>query len=140
MVRLDLLSDISVWISVNMLMLNQEKAELIIFKPKHQVGIIEETQLRVGEKIVCVAQIVKILNMSLNVESQVSAISKVSYYQIRNIGHKIYLGYTDTYPDNIIVVLQQWSSIWPANNADDTSTEYSIQLPDWSPVLVNETI
>jgi hypothetical protein len=31
------LSDIADWMSVNMLKLNQDKTELIIFAPKHQV-------------------------------------------------------------------------------------------------------
>ena len=42
------LVDISTWMSANMLKLNEEKTELIIFNPKHQVGINEEIRLRVG--------------------------------------------------------------------------------------------
>ena len=71
-----------------MLKLNQEKAELIIFKPKHQV---EELVLRLGKHTVSVALPVKNLggyfDISLTMERQVNAIFKASYYQIRNIGH-----------------------------------------------------
>jgi exonuclease III len=83
------LTDISVWMSANMLMLNQEKTEFIIFKPKHQVKKNEKCQLRVGEKTVHVAESVKSLGVyfdtSLTMERQVNAISRVCYYQIRNI-------------------------------------------------------
>jgi len=41
------LTDISTWMSANMLKLNEEKTELIIFNPKHQVRINEELWLQV---------------------------------------------------------------------------------------------
>ena len=40
------LADISTWMSANMPKLNEEKTELIIFNPKHQVGINEELRFR----------------------------------------------------------------------------------------------
>ena len=39
------LADTSTWMSANMLKLNGEKTELIIFNPKHKVGINEELRL-----------------------------------------------------------------------------------------------
>jgi len=36
------LADISTWMSANMLKLNEEKTELIIFNPTHQVRMNEE--------------------------------------------------------------------------------------------------
>jgi len=86
------LADISTWMSANMLMLNEEKTELIIFNPKHQVGINEELRLQVGKNTVSVGSSVKNLGIyfdtSLTMERQVNAISKAAcYYQIRNIGY-----------------------------------------------------
>ncbi|KAK2159884.1 hypothetical protein LSH36_144g05035 [Paralvinella palmiformis] len=40
------LADISTWMSANMLKLNEEKTELIIFNPKHQVRMTEELRLQ----------------------------------------------------------------------------------------------
>ena len=85
------LADISTWMSANMLKLNEEKTELIIFNPKHQVRMNEELRLQVGNNTVSVASSVKNLGVyfdtSLTMERQVNAISKACYYQIRNIGH-----------------------------------------------------
>ena len=54
------LADINTWMSANMLMLNQEKSELVIFNPKYKSKkITEDVQLQAGEKTVCVAQSVK---------------------------------------------------------------------------------
>ena len=84
-------TDISTWISANILKLNEEKAELIIFDTKHQVGINEELRLQVGRNTVSVASSAKnlgiYLDTSLTMDRQVNAISKACYYQIRNIGH-----------------------------------------------------
>jgi len=49
------LADIITWMSANMLKLNEEKTELIIFNPKHQVRINEDLRLQVGKNTVSVA-------------------------------------------------------------------------------------
>ncbi|KAK2163662.1 hypothetical protein LSH36_75g01031 [Paralvinella palmiformis] len=94
------LADISTWMSANRLKLNEEKTELIIFNPKHQVRIYEELKLQVGNDTLSVGSSVKNLGIhfdtSLTTERQVNAISKVCYYQIRNIGHiRRYIGTLD---------------------------------------------
>jgi len=85
------LADISTWIGANILKLNEEKTNLIIFNPKHQVGMNEELQLHVDSNTVSVASSVKNLGVhfdtSLTMERQVNAITKTCYYQIHNIGH-----------------------------------------------------
>jgi len=85
------LTDISTWMNANMLKLNEERTELIIFNPKHQVVINEELRLQVGKNAVSVASSVKNVGVyfdtSLTMEWQVNAISKDCYYQIRNISH-----------------------------------------------------
>ena len=75
-----------------MFKLKEEKRELIIFNPKHQVGINEESRLQVGKNTVPVASSMKNLgvhfNTSLTMDRQVNTISKAfCYYPIRNIGH-----------------------------------------------------
>ena len=51
------LADINTWMSANMLKLNEEKTELIIFNPKQQVGINEELRLQVGKNTYCFCSI-----------------------------------------------------------------------------------
>jgi hypothetical protein len=46
-----------------MLKLNEEKRELIMFDPKHQVRINEELRLQVGNNTFCVASSVKNLGV-----------------------------------------------------------------------------
>ena len=70
------MADFSTWMSANILKLNQEKTELIIFNPKYnRRRITEDIRLQV-----CVAESVKILRLyfetSLTVGKQVNAISK----------------------------------------------------------------
>ena len=43
------LMDIGAWVRLNMLTVNQEKAELIILKPKHQWKANDKIQLQLGE-------------------------------------------------------------------------------------------
>jgi len=83
------LADISTWMCANMLKLNEEKTELIIFNPKHLVRVNEELQLQVGKNTVSVASSGKNLGVYFvtSMERQINAISKTCYYQIRNIGH-----------------------------------------------------
>ena len=74
------LADISIWMSASMLKLNEEKTELIIFNPNHQVRMNEELRLQVGNNTVSVASSVNNLGVyfdtSLAMERQVNAISK----------------------------------------------------------------
>ena len=82
------LFDISTWMSANILKLNEEKIELIIFNPKLQVRINEKFRLQVRNNTVSVASSVKNLGLyfdtSLTMERQVNAISKTCYYHIRS--------------------------------------------------------
>jgi len=77
--------------SANILNINEEKTELNIFNPKHQVGINEESRLQVGKNTVSVPSSAMNLGVyfdtSLTMERQVNAISKACYYQIPYIGH-----------------------------------------------------
>ncbi|KAK2162053.1 hypothetical protein LSH36_105g04043 [Paralvinella palmiformis] len=78
------LADISTSMCANMLKLNEEKIELIIFDPKHNVRINEELRLTVA---LSVKNLGVYFETPLTMERQVNAISKACYYQIRSIGH-----------------------------------------------------
>ena len=84
------LSDISDWMSANMLKLNQDKTELIIFSPKHQVKHLLDFSLTfdgtVLSDVPCVKNLGMYLDKTISMENQSSAIPKACFYQIRNIG------------------------------------------------------
>ena len=111
-----------------MLKLNEEKTELIIFNPQHQVGITEELRLQVDNNSVYLASSVKnvgaYFDTSLTMERQVNAISKACYYHIRNIGHirRHHIGClknTGTRPDNFSARLRQCSPVWSSKHTDE---------------------
>lgn len=84
------LSDISAWMSLNMLKINQDKTELIVFAPKHKVSSMSNFQLSFDGTIVTDVSFVKnlgcIFDKTLSMEDQASAITRSCFYQIRNIG------------------------------------------------------
>jgi hypothetical protein len=84
------LSDISTWMCGNMLKLNEDKTELIIFAPKHRVKDLSNCHLSIGGNIISSAECVNNLdvyfNETLSMTKQVSAVSKSRFYQIQNIG------------------------------------------------------
>jgi len=84
------LSDISSWMRTNLLKLNQDKTELIIFAPKHRMQTFTQCELVFDGIVVSDASFVKNLGVyfdkTLTMDKQSSAIAKSCYYQIRNIG------------------------------------------------------
>ena len=84
------LSEIRDWMSSNMLKLNQDKTELIVFAPKHRVKHISDFKLPFDGTILSDAKCVKnlgvFLDKTLSMDQQVSAVAKSCYHQIRNIG------------------------------------------------------
>ena len=84
------LSDICVWMSSNMLKLNQDKTELIVFAPKHLVKEFSECCLSFDETIVTNASFVKNLGIFfdkiLSMQKQASGITKSCFFQNRNFG------------------------------------------------------
>ena len=58
-------SDINEWMSSNMLKLNQEKTELIVFAPKHQAIHLRETSITVGSNTIHAVSHVKNLGVLL---------------------------------------------------------------------------
>ena len=84
------LSDIADWMTANMLKLNQEKTELIIFAPKHQVKHFSDFRLKFDGTLLSDVSCVKNLGMyfdkTISMEQQASAITRSCFQQIRNIG------------------------------------------------------
>ena len=87
------LSDISAWMSSDLLKLNQYKTELIVFAPKSRVKQMSDFKLPFDGTILsdanCVLNLGVFFDKTLSMAQQVSAIAKSCYHQIRNIGHII---------------------------------------------------
>ncbi len=60
------LSDISLWMSSNMLELNQDKTELIVFSSKHQAKKTQDFHLTVGDSVVNAVHSVRNLGVYLD--------------------------------------------------------------------------
>jgi hypothetical protein len=84
------IADISTWMKINLLKLNQDKTELIIFAPKHRVKELGNCQLVLEGTIVtyvtCVKNLAAYLDKSLSMEQYIAAVSKSCFNRIRNIG------------------------------------------------------
>lgn len=84
------LSEISEWMKQNLLKLNKEKTEFIIFRPRHRAPPSKEPYLDVGSSVLQPANFVKNLGVfqdsNLTMVKQVNAIIRSCYYQIRIIG------------------------------------------------------
>ena len=78
------------WMNRNMLKLNQEKSELIVFSSKHRIRRVNDLSLTIGGRLLRAVQSVRnlgvIMDSGLTMEKQVNAISKSCFYHIRNIG------------------------------------------------------
>lgn len=84
------ISDVSEWMNHNLLKLNQDKTEFIIFKPKHQQIMPMDCCLHLESNILHPTSQVKnlgvLMDSNMTMDKQVSAISKACYKQIHLIG------------------------------------------------------
>ena len=82
--------DISIWMNSNMLKLNKDKTEFIVFTSKQHVKETENLRARVGSRYIYYSMSVRnlglILDNTLVMAKQVNNICMFYYYQIRNIG------------------------------------------------------
>ena len=86
----DCLSNIREWMNINLLKLNQDKTELMVFSPKHRVKDISDVTISFGGSIIHDAPFVKnlgaYLDRTLCMEKQCNAVTRSCYLNIRNIG------------------------------------------------------
>jgi hypothetical protein len=83
------LSDISRWMKLNLLKLNQDKTELIIFAPKHRSQEFTGCQLEFDGSLVsdafCFKDLGIFFDKTLHMEKQGSSLANSCFFQIRNI-------------------------------------------------------
>lgn len=116
------LADISSWMRLNRLKLNQSKTELIVFASKRHINDLKNCQLNFDGTIVGASEIVKNLGVYfdrlLSMEKQVSAISRACFFP--NEKHRIYpplfirqcMQNTSLFVSNITFRLWQRLIIW----------------------------
>ena len=79
--------------SSNLLKLNQDKTELIVFAPKNRVKQMSDFKLPFDGTILsdpnCAKNLGVFFDKTLSMAQQFSAIAKSCYHQIRKIGHII---------------------------------------------------
>ena len=84
------IEDISIWMNINMLKLNKDKTEFIVFSSKQHVKKTENLRIKIGSSYITYSMSVRhlglMLDNTLGMEKQVNYICKSCYYQIRNIG------------------------------------------------------
>ncbi|KAK3109110.1 hypothetical protein FSP39_023289 [Pinctada imbricata] len=84
------LNDIRDWMNVNLLKLNEDKTELMVFAPKNKIDEIRDFKLTFGDNIIYDAQFIKNLgahfDKTLSMEKQCNQVSKSCYFHLRNIG------------------------------------------------------
>ena len=84
------ITDVKRWMSSNLLKLNQDKTEVIIFHPKHVLNVFADQKLTIENSIITPARQIRNLGViqdhHLSMEAQVNAICKIGYYHLRNIG------------------------------------------------------
>ena len=84
------LSDISKWMSSNMLKLNHDKTELVVFAPRKSARDLADIRLTFDGCVIKPVPVVKNLgayfDAALSMDSHVCAVAKSCYFQIRNIG------------------------------------------------------
>ena len=82
-------NDIRNWTSSNLLKINNEKTEVILFTPNGQSNQSDQVELNVAGEIIIAADSVKNLGVhldkSLTMEKQVNAVTKSCFYHIRNL-------------------------------------------------------
>ena len=80
------IADVSKWMKTNILKLNQEKTEMIVFRPKQLDNICTSICLNIGQTVIHPTPHVRnlgiFLDCHLTMEKQVNYISKSCYYQI----------------------------------------------------------
>ena len=85
------LKDIIDWMNCNMLKLNTDKTEVIVFSSQRNSKHVENIKVNVGSSIItpsgCVRNLGALLDSKFDMEQHVNSVTKSCYAQIRKIGH-----------------------------------------------------
>lgn len=85
------LTDIEKWMNENMLKLNSDKTEVMLFTSKHNAKHMNSVVVRVGDTEIASVSSVKnlgvIFDSAMNMEKHVKNVCRSAYFQLRNIGH-----------------------------------------------------
>ena len=81
----DCFTDISSWMCSNMLKLNEDKHEVMLFAPKHRVKDLQDCHLTFGGSVVTSSECAKIIGVyfdkTLSMNQQVSSVSKSCFHR-----------------------------------------------------------
>ena len=84
------LSDIQCWMTNNMLKLNQDKTEVVLFASKHNSRCVENVTIKVGNSIIAPSPHVRnlgvIFDTCITLEQHVNAVCRSAYAQLRKVG------------------------------------------------------
>ena len=84
-------ADIRRWMGSNLLKLNDEKTEVVLFRSRHRVPALHSVQVKVGdvfvESVPCVRNLGVMMDNSLTMEKHVNTVCKSAYFQLRKIKH-----------------------------------------------------
>jgi hypothetical protein len=85
------LVDIETWMHTNMLKLNNDKTEIMLFLSKHNMKHLKEVSVKVGNSEITSSTSVRNLGVmfdcTLSMEQQVNNICRSAFCQLRNISH-----------------------------------------------------
>ena len=85
------LTDIVSWMHNNMLKLNTDKTEVIVFSSKHNEQFVGDLEMTVGQSKIKPSAVVRNLGASfdsrMNMMNHVNSVCRSSYAQLRQIGH-----------------------------------------------------
>ena len=85
------LKEIISWMNSNMLKLNADKTELIIFSSQKHSKLVENVELEIGDSSIKPSKTVRNLGVTLNsnmhMDHHVNSVTRTCYGQIRQIGH-----------------------------------------------------
>jgi hypothetical protein len=84
------IKEVSDWLSQNMLKLNSDKTEFIIFSSRHNVEVQSEISLRVGDfeiqPVKCIRNLGVFQDAILSMETNINNICRSGYFHLCNIG------------------------------------------------------
>jgi len=84
------LLEVQSWMNNNKLKLNSEKTELMVFAPKHKVPTAGSVSMIIGDTDISATTLVRnlgvLLDTTLSMNQQATAVCRSSYHQLRQIG------------------------------------------------------